>query len=94
MPARLEAFDKSAKPLAAELSLDRVLLRIVALKDWANAKYGTYPAARDDGEGGVSKGGLSAMSTSAELRVGVTPAGYTRDPRELPPGGLRLFVNP
>ena len=35
--ARLEALDKATKALAAELSLDRVLPRIVALKDWANA---------------------------------------------------------
>jgi hypothetical protein len=35
--ARLEAFGKTTKALAAELSLDRVLPRIVAIKDWANA---------------------------------------------------------
>jgi hypothetical protein len=33
------------------------------------------------------------MSTSAELRVGATPAGYTRDPQEEAPGGLGLFGN-
>ena len=88
--ARLEAFDKATKALAA----DRVLPRIVALKDGATAWCGTHPAAPDGEEGEASKGGLSAMSTSAELRVGATPASYARDPRELPPGGLWLFGNP
>jgi len=43
------------------LAADRVLPRIVAIKDRANAWCGTHPAARaarDDGEGGVSQGGL------------------------------------
>jgi hypothetical protein len=35
--ARLQAADKATKALAAELSLDRVLPRTVAIKDWANA---------------------------------------------------------
>jgi hypothetical protein len=35
--ARLEALGKATKALAAELSLDRLLPRIVAIKDWANA---------------------------------------------------------
>jgi hypothetical protein len=34
---RLEALYKATNALATELSLDRVLPRIVAIKDWANA---------------------------------------------------------
>ena len=87
--ARLEAFG------AAELSLGRVLPRIVALKDRANAcmAHILQLTARGEGEreGGVSKGGLSAMSTSAEFRIGATPAGYTRDPPGVSSLGVFTF---
>jgi len=72
--AQLEALNEAAIAITAELSLDRVLQRIVALaRDLANARYGALGV--PDAQGGLEQFVTSGMTAEEVKHVGHLPRG-------------------